>query len=200
MAPCLAYLPFLASCGGDESSAVTDSGADADSDTDSDSDGGTGEFTIWSPAFADGDMLPVQFTCDGEEGGVSPPLDWSGVPTATAELALLVTTMSVDGLKWNWVRYSIPGDVTGLPEGGGGIGTDGLSSDGPLLQYYPPCPHGPGPKTYDFTLYTLSEAPELSVPVEEVDGQIVTDAIAAITLDSCKITVWYEEDDPDGGV
>jgi phosphatidylethanolamine-binding protein (PEBP) family uncharacterized protein len=207
MAPSLL---LAVSCGGGGSGSDLDAGTDTDTDTDTDADtdtdtdtdtgdGGTGDFRITSPAFADGDTLPVRYTCDGEGGGVSPPLEWAGVPAGTVELALLVTTLSVDGLKWNWVRYGIPGDATGLPEGGGGIGSDGLTSDGPLLQYYPPCPHGPGAKSYDFTLYALSEAPAFSVPAEEINGQIVTDAIAGITLGSCVITVTYTDDSVDAG-
>jgi phosphatidylethanolamine-binding protein (PEBP) family uncharacterized protein len=203
----LLCLPLLAACGSSSSSPDLDAGGtdtDTDADTDSDSDtdtdtgdGGAGGFAITSPAFVDGDVLPVQYSCNGEGGGTSPPLSWTGVPAGTTEFALLLTTLSVDGLKWNWVLYAIPGDTTGLPEGGGGIGTAGVSTDGPLLQYYPPCPHGPGYKSYDFTLYALSASPTLSVPADEVTGQVVTDAIAGITLGSCKITVIYEQ--PDAG-
>jgi phosphatidylethanolamine-binding protein (PEBP) family uncharacterized protein len=39
---------------------------------------------VRSPAFSEGDTLPVQFTCEGED--VSPPLSWSEVPEGTAEL------------------------------------------------------------------------------------------------------------------
>jgi hypothetical protein len=92
------------------------------------------------------------------------------------------------------------GDTDTDSDTGDGIGSDGLTSDGPLLQYYPPCPHGPGAKSYHFTLYALSEAPTFAVPAEEINGQIVTDAIAGITLGSCVITVTYTDDSVDSGV
>ena len=44
---------------------------------------------IRSPAFSEGDTVPVRFTCDGND--VSPPLDWSDVPEGAAELRLSVT-------------------------------------------------------------------------------------------------------------
>lgn len=46
-------------------------------------------FTISSPAFANGSSIPAVYTrCDGED--LSPQLDWTGVPTNTKSLALIV--------------------------------------------------------------------------------------------------------------
>jgi phosphatidylethanolamine-binding protein (PEBP) family uncharacterized protein len=152
-------------------------------------DGGSGGFTLTSSAFQDGGTLPVDYTCDGAGG--SPPLAWTGVPAGTAELALLMTTLSPDGMKWNWVLYHIPTSATSLPAGATGVGTAGVTSDGPLLQYYPPCSSGPGPKEYTFTLYALSAAPSFSVPAAQVSGPIVTDAVGSLTLASSVVTVTY---------
>jgi phosphatidylethanolamine-binding protein (PEBP) family uncharacterized protein len=44
---------------------------------------------VKSPAFSDGDEVPTQFTCDGEN--ISPPLRWSGVPEEAAELRVSLT-------------------------------------------------------------------------------------------------------------
>ncbi|MCJ2091699.1 YbhB/YbcL family Raf kinase inhibitor-like protein [Methylobacterium sp. J-072] len=44
--------------------------------------------TLTSPAFADHGEIPARFTADGP--GLSPPLAWSGLPTGTAALVLLV--------------------------------------------------------------------------------------------------------------
>jgi Raf kinase inhibitor-like YbhB/YbcL family protein len=49
---------------------------------------GTAKIALTSPAFADHAPIPPQYTADGE--GVSPPLDWSGIPPATTSLALIV--------------------------------------------------------------------------------------------------------------
>ena len=40
-----------------------------------------------SPAFAEGELIPSKYTCDGEN--VSPPLEWEGVPEQAKSLALI---------------------------------------------------------------------------------------------------------------
>ena len=49
---------------------------------------GTAKITLTSPAFVDHAPIPAQYTADGE--GVSPEIDWSGVPSSAASLALIV--------------------------------------------------------------------------------------------------------------
>jgi phosphatidylethanolamine-binding protein (PEBP) family uncharacterized protein len=146
-------------------------------------------FTFASTAFADGGTLPVSYTCDG--AGSSPPLAWSGAPAGTVEYAILMTTLALDGTRWNWVLYGIPADVTSLPEGGAGIGIAGLTSDGPELRYYPPCSSGPGDKVYTFTLHALSGSPVLGVPANEVDGATLARAIGPLTLATRQLGVTY---------
>jgi phosphatidylethanolamine-binding protein (PEBP) family uncharacterized protein len=183
----LALLAALLGC----SSAPVDPGGAGDTTAVPDAsapDVAPAPFLLTSPAFADGGTLPALYTCDGS--GVSPPLAWSGAPEGTFEVALLMTTLAPDGLKWNWVLYGIPAAATGLAEGGV-VGTAGLTSDGPELAYAPPCSQGPGPKAYTFTLHALSAPPALSVPAAEVTGGVLGDAVAAITLAEAQVTVTY---------
>jgi Raf kinase inhibitor-like YbhB/YbcL family protein len=49
---------------------------------------GTAKITLTSPAFIDHGPIPPQYTADGE--GLSPEIDWNGVPPSTASLALIV--------------------------------------------------------------------------------------------------------------
>jgi Raf kinase inhibitor-like YbhB/YbcL family protein len=49
---------------------------------------GTAAITVTSLAFADHAPMPPRFTADGE--GVSPPLQWSGVPSDAASVLLIV--------------------------------------------------------------------------------------------------------------
>ena len=137
----------------------------------------------------DGGTLPADFTCDG--AGTSPPLAWSGVPAGTVELALLMTTLAKDGLKWNWVLYGLPPTPAALAVGSNGGGTCGLTSDGPNLAYSPPCSQGPGAKTYTFTLYALSARPTLPAQPSQVTGAVLTDAISTITLAKSELSVSY---------
>jgi phosphatidylethanolamine-binding protein (PEBP) family uncharacterized protein len=95
----------------------------------------------------------------------------------------MMTTVPVDGsTRWNWVLYGIPGSTTGLEKDSSGIGTLGTGSHGTVMEYDPPCPQGPGDKTYTFTLYALSETPKLPISPEQVTGPGLTNAISSITL------------------
>lgn len=191
----------LVGCGSSEpsdaafppASTVEDGGA-ADAQADSAVDAAVEQdaavdFTFTSPAFQDQGTLPMEHTCDG--AGTSPPLAWSGIPAGTAELALLMTTVAPDGVKWNWVLYGIPKDVSSLAAASTGIGTAGVTSDGPQLAYAPPCSKGPGPKAYTFTLYALSEALAFSVPPAKVSGPVVEAAAASVTIAKRTIVVTY---------
>jgi phosphatidylethanolamine-binding protein (PEBP) family uncharacterized protein len=148
-------------------------------------------FTFTSSAFQDGGTLPAIYTCDGAGGGHSPPLEWTGAPEGTVEFAIMMTTLALDGLKWNWVLYHIPGNVTSLSENTLGVGTAGVSSDGPEHRYYPPCSTGPGAKSYLFTIYALSGTPTFSVPENEVNGDILTSAISPLIIASQQMNVTY---------
>jgi phosphatidylethanolamine-binding protein (PEBP) family uncharacterized protein len=120
----------------------------------------------------------------------SPALAWSGVSAGTSELALTLTTIALDGTKYNWVLFHIPASTTSLSSGTT-VGTAGVSTDGPELRYYPPCSTGPGLKTYTFTLYALSAAPTFSVPESKVTGPVLEAAIAPLTLASRQLSVSY---------
>lgn len=148
-----------------------------------------GAFVLTSPAFVDGGALPITYTCDG--AGTSPPLAWSGVPEGAVELDLLMTTLANDGLKWNWVLYAIPATANGLATATAGVGTAGLTSDGPNLAYAPPCSQGPGPKTYTFTLYAVSAHPSLPPAPSQVTGAVLTDALRTVTLAQAALSVTY---------
>lgn len=149
-------------------------------------------FTLTSSAFVNGGTLPSQYTCDGGSGMLSPnpPLAWSGAPSGTMTYALTVTTIALDGTKYNWVLYNIPNTVTSLDEATT-LGTAGVSTDGSELRYYPPCSSGPGEKTYTFTLYALSGTPTFSVPASQVTGVILTSAISPLILGTNQMNVTY---------
>ncbi len=146
-------------------------------------------FSLTSPAFVHQGTLPAEYTCDGV--GHSPPLAWTGAPAGAVEFALMMTVLSRDGLKWNWVLYSIPASASSLATGSTSVGVAGLTSDGPALAYSPPCSRGPGPMMYTFTLHALSARPTLPARANQVTGAVLTEAIAAITLASTALTVTY---------
>jgi len=81
--------------------------------------------SLTSPVLAQGRPMPRRFTCDGLDD--PPPLRWSGVPTGTAELALLLEDQSARGESGgpfvHWSLFGIPASATQVP-GGGKQGTN----------------------------------------------------------------------------
>jgi len=102
-----------------------------------------------------------------------------------------MTTLPGDGTtKWSWVLYSIPGTTTSLAKNSTGVGILGVGSRGPTLAYEPPCSQGPGAKLYTFTLYALSESPQLPA-ANQVTGDVLTSAISSITIGSASLNLSY---------
>ncbi|MHB1199979.1 MAG: YbhB/YbcL family Raf kinase inhibitor-like protein [Polaromonas sp.] len=150
----------------------------------------TGNIVLTSSAADQTGTLSAEYTCDGN--GSSPALSWANVPPGTREFAVMMTTLPPDGRpQWNWVVYGIPATTTELTKNAVGIGTQGMGSHGSTAGYEPPCSKGPGPKTYTFTVYALSAHPELDAGLV-VSGDVLTHAIAGITLDSGTLNVHYD--------
>lgn len=160
----------LAACASSDTSIDTTSLGSATSDS----------LALTSPEFMNAEEMPANASCDG--AGISPALAWTGAPDGTKEFALLMTTLAKDGTKYNWVLYGIPASTTSLANGSIGVGTAGLTSNGPNLAYSAPCSSGPGTKTYTFTLYALSETPTLPSDPKAVTGAVLEQAIATLTL------------------
>ncbi|HEV2770993.1 MAG TPA: YbhB/YbcL family Raf kinase inhibitor-like protein [Solirubrobacteraceae bacterium] len=118
------------------------------------------DLAIRSSAFDGHGPIPERHTGDGED--VSPTLEWSRVPDGTRSLALVVHDPDaplVDGFT-HWVAYNIPGDATGLPEGGEGA-TPGANSFGNQGYNGPAPPPGHGRHHYYFWVYALDADLEL---------------------------------------
>ncbi len=115
---------------------------------------------ITSPSFADGTVIPSQFTCEGKD--LSPALEWSGAPEKTKSFALIVDDPDAPDPKapkmtWvHWVLYDIPAGAKGLPENAGhapGGARDG-KNDWKRTGWGGPCPPI-GSHRYFFKLYAL---------------------------------------------
>lgn len=107
-------------------------------------------FALTSDAFADGEPIPTQFSCDGADQ--PPPLAWSEPPHGTQSFALIVDDPDAPGGTFrHWGAYDIPASVR--------------SVSGPFQQavndfgksgYGGPCPpKGHGPHRYRFKLLAL---------------------------------------------
>lgn len=114
-----------------------------------------------SDAFAEGEPIPAQYTCDGRD--MSPALSWRDVPNGTAEL--VVTMEDPDAADQVFVHWMLAGiDPTspgilqgGLPEGA----TEGLNDFGDAGWKGPCPPWGHAPHRYVFTVLALQEHTEL---------------------------------------
>lgn len=113
---------------------------------------------LLSPAFAEGDEIPVKFTCDGSD--VSPPLEWEDAPEAARSFALVCDDPDAPAGTWlHWLAWDIPGPAFRLAEK---IAPSAeLPADmkqGPngwgRMGYGGPCPPG-GRHRYVFALYAL---------------------------------------------
>ncbi len=99
---------------------------------------------VRSSAFAEGQAIPSDFTCDG--ANMSPPVAWSGVPAGTGSLAVIVDDPDApDGTLNHWLLYDLSPKLTQLPSGipaeaiipdGGFQGRSELGKAG----YSGPCP------------------------------------------------------------
>jgi Raf kinase inhibitor-like YbhB/YbcL family protein len=114
---------------------------------------------LTTPAFNEGDTIPIVHTGDGKD--TSPPLSWSGVPENTKSFALICDDPDAPIGTWvHWVLFNIPPDQTSLAEG---ISTKGVLPDGSRqgkngwgnLGYRGPAPPKGKPHRYYFKLYAL---------------------------------------------
>lgn len=79
------------------------------------------DFELTSSAFAPGQQIPREHTCDGDD--LSPPLSWVGLPPNTRSLALIVDDPDAPDpaaprMTWvHWVLYNLPPSCSHLERG-----------------------------------------------------------------------------------
>jgi Raf kinase inhibitor-like YbhB/YbcL family protein len=121
---------------------------------------------ITSPAFADGERIPVKHTADGDD--VSPELRWGGLPPNTQSIALVCEDPDAPrGIWTHWVLFNLPADKTMLAEG---VSTEKELPDGTRqgnndfgkIGYGGPSPPKGKPHRYHFKLYALDTKFNLS--------------------------------------
>jgi hypothetical protein len=114
---------------------------------------------ITSSAFTEGGKIPRLYTCDDQD--VSPPLMWTGVPTNTVSLALIMDDPDApSGTFVHWVLYNLPPNITSLEQAKNGGGEDGKNDFG-KIGYGGPCPPRGSNHRYFIKVYALDQAPEL---------------------------------------
>lgn len=139
------------------------------------------KFTMTSPAFEEGGIIPQRFTCSGEN--LSPPLKWSAPPGETRSFALILDDPdAASGTFVHWVVFNIGPGVRALPEGTDLRNAVQGSNDFGKKGYGGPCPP-PGPThRYFFNLYALDKPVDLSGSIRKSDllsamkGHIIAEA------------------------
>lgn len=114
---------------------------------------------LTSSVFAEGEGIPVKYTCDGKN--ISPPLQWTGLPPGTKSLVLIVDDPDAPSGTWvHWVLYDLPASASELPEDitKGQYLPSGAKqglNDFKHLGFGGPCPPPGNPHRYFFKLYAL---------------------------------------------
>ena len=112
---------------------------------------------VKSPAFSEGDEVPTQFTCDGEN--ISPPLRWSGVPEEAAELRVSLTDPDAPrGPFTHWLVTGVDPLAADVEQGKVPAGGTEQTNDFGETTYGGPCPPPGSPHRYVFTVEALDAA------------------------------------------
>ena len=146
-----------------------------------------------SPAFNEGDKIPPEYTCEGQD--ISPQLDWDGIPEEAKSLALIVDDPDAPGGTFtHWVIYNIPPDSNGLSEA---LPLIPKLSDGSVqggndfgkIGYGGPCPPPGKPHRYLFSLYALGK--QLDLVAGSTKNQVLN-AIKGHILTQGQLTGTYQ--------
>lgn len=120
----------------------------------------TVKLAVESPAFKNGEMIPIKYTCKGEN--ISPEIIWSGAPRGTKSFVLICDDPDAPMGTWvHWVVYNIPVNMNKLQqhfpkdvELKNGI-KQGITSFG-SSGYGGPCPPS-GTHRYYFKVYAINK-------------------------------------------
>jgi Raf kinase inhibitor-like YbhB/YbcL family protein len=110
-------------------------------------------FEISSTAYADGETIPDQYSCMGDN--ISPPIGWAGVPAETQGLLLFFydpdagfdSGASTEMGFVHWIVFNIPLSTTGYPEdvpAGDTLDDGALQGNNDFAQYVNPGDLFPG--------------------------------------------------------
>lgn len=141
--------------------------------------------TISSPAFANNELIPVIYTCDGQN--INPPLQFVDVPTGTKSLTLIMNDPDVpknlrpDGNYDHWLLWNIPANVTTIDAGATPAGAVVGNNTAGQSKYAGPCPPDREHR-YFFRVYALDTTLDLPPSANKVellnalDGHVLASA------------------------
>lgn len=127
--------------------------------------------TVTSPEFGQSVPIPNTFTCRGS--GQSPPVAWSGAPTSTKALALVMDDADTPESPYvYWIVVNISTATPDIQAGRVPPGALQVQNSRGTTGYVPPCPDGR--HQYRFTVYALN------APLQLPQGASLTAVSAAI--------------------
>ena len=140
---------------------------------------------LTSPAFAEGQTLPKQYTCEGEN--LSPPLRWEQIPPLTNSFVLMVEDLDAQPLPWtHWLVYNLPAQTHSLPVGSIPPAAQQGICNGGTYGYEGPCPkYFQGVHHYLFQIFALDTI--LDLP-QEADKTMVAKAMVGHIRDRTTLT------------
>lgn len=142
---------------------------------------------IMSPAFGNGQRIPPQYTCDGDD--VNPELRFDGVPKETVSLALLVDDPDSPSGNWlHWSVWNIDPSVRTIAEDSVPNNAREGETDFSEVGYGGPCPSY-GEHEYRFTIYALSASLDVA---EGAQRHVLEAAMKPFILASASLVGRYQ--------
>jgi Raf kinase inhibitor-like YbhB/YbcL family protein len=154
------------------------------------------DILLASPAFADGAAIPDRHAGVGLGENLSPPLEWSGVPAWTAELALVVQDPDAPLPRplVHLIATGIPGNRRGVSEGYLSPSANqkiafGCGSFGRIGYAGPRPVRGHDPHRYVFQIFALASRLRVAA---SADLRATKSAMSGFVLAHGKLTGTYE--------
>jgi Raf kinase inhibitor-like YbhB/YbcL family protein len=125
--------------------------------------------TLTTPAFADGALIPTEYTCSG--AGTAPELRWSESPPEAEQRAVVVYDPDARGGEGfvHYVGWGIDPDARELTADGYAAATPGTNGAG-AQGWVPPCPPpGEEPHRYEFSIYALGAPPDVAAGADRAE-------------------------------
>jgi hypothetical protein len=139
-------------------------------------------FTLSSPVFSEGSIIPDKYTCKGE--GISPPLSIKNIPDEANSLALFVHDPDApQGDFLHWAMWNISPNTANIDEDLPPVDVIEGMNDFGQTGYGSPCPPS-GSHRYIFDLYALSDPLNLHLGTrrQELEQALRSLAITKTTL------------------
>jgi Raf kinase inhibitor-like YbhB/YbcL family protein len=152
-------------------------------------------FVLEASAFRNNGLIPLRYTCDGEN--LSPSFSWRGAPVGTKSFTLICEDPDAPGgTFFHWAIWNISGDWTELAEGFN-VGptnhaiAEAINGFG-RRGYGGPCPpKGDGPHHYHFRLFAL-DVERIPLEAKAARCEAVARAVRANVIGTAELTGLYQ--------